>query len=330
MKAIVCTAYGAPEVLQIQEWSKPIPRANEVLVRVQATPVTTADGMMRKGTPFYARFFLGLLKPSNPIPGTGFAGIIESVGKKVTRFRVGEAVFGETALGFGANAEYLCVPEDGIIVKKPEQLSFAEAAPVCDGALTALNFLRNIAQIPRDPVHQSGRLKILINGASGSIGTSAVQLAKYFGAEVTGVCGPNNVELVRSLGADQVIDYTKTDFTQATERYDIVFDTVGKNSFGQSKKVLKARGQYLSPVLNLPLLFQMLWTAKSKGQKAKFDATGLRSPEELRLLLLELRELLEAGHLRMVMDRQYAMNQVAEAHRYVDQGHKRGNVVMVV
>ena len=332
MKAIAITGYGSPDVLQLKEFEKPTPYDNEVLIKIYATPVTAADGMMRRADPFYGRLFLGLMKPKNPIPGTGFAGVIEAIGKDVRLFKEGDQVFGETALGFGAHAEYICVPEDGILVTKPDNLTYEEAAPVCDGALTSLNFLRDLANIQRGQ-------KVLINGASGSLGTAAVQLARYFGAEITGVCSTTNLEMVKSLGADKVIDYTTTDFTKtgqtssyafqaSADKYDIIFDTVGKSSFSRCKGSLKQKGVYLSPVLGLPLLLQMLWTSMIGKKKAKFSATGLRPASELRILLKELKKLIEAGQLKSVIDRRYPLEQIVEAHRYVDKGHKKGNIVI--
>jgi len=323
MKAIVCAKYGSPDVLELKEVEKPAPKDSEVLIRVHAASVTAADGMMRKGTPFYGRLFLGLTKPKNPIPGTGFAGEIEAVGKDVKLFKQGDQVFGETALGAGTYAEYVCVAEDGVLTTKPGNMSYEEAAPVCDGPVTSLNFLRDIANIHRGQ-------KVLINGASGSLGTSAVQLAKCYGAEVTGVCSTANLEMVKSLGADKVIDYTKEDFTKTSYTYDIIYDTVGKSSFSRCKGSLAQEGVYLSPVLGLPLLLQMLWTSKIGTKKAKFSATGLRPAPELRVLLDELKKFIEEGQLSSFIDRRYALERTAEAHRYVDEGHKKGNVVITM
>lgn len=323
MKAIVCTKYGSPEVLQLQDIPKPTPKDKEVLVKIHASSITTADTMMRKGTPFYARLFLGLTKPKASITGTGFAGVIEAVGKGVSLFKVGEAVFGETALGFGTNAEYVCVAEEGLILKKPANVSFEEAATVCDGALTSWNFLKIIGKL------QKGQ-KVLINGASGSLGTGAVQLAKHFGAQITGVCSGANVELVKSLGADKVIDYTKEDFTQSGETYDLIYDTIGKSSFSKCKQSLTAKGTYLSPVLNFPLLLQMMWTSKFGSKKAKFSATGLLPIPQLQGYLKKIKSLLETGQLKMVMDRTYPFGEAATAHWYVDSGRKKGNVVVIV
>ncbi|MDW7691757.1 NAD(P)-dependent alcohol dehydrogenase [Flammeovirgaceae bacterium SG7u.111] len=320
MKAIVCEKYGSPEVLQLQEVAKPSPKENEVLVKVHAASVTTADTMIRQGTPFYGRLFIGLFKPKHSIMGTGFAGVVEAIGEHVSQFEMGQEVFGETALGFGANAEYVCVPEDGVITTKSSNITFQEAAPICDGALTSFNFLKELAKV------KLGQ-KVLIIGASGSLGTAAVQLAKAFGAEVTGVCSSRNVALVKSLGADHVIDYLKEDFRLNNSTYDIIYDTVGKSSFSQCKSSLSVNGLYLSPVLNMRLLFQMIWTTKSK-KKALFEATGLKKPVELREMLKELKLMIENNLFSTVVGREYQLEQIAEAHRYIDRGHKVGNVVV--
>lgn len=321
MKAVICTRYGPPEVLILEEVKKPTPKPNEVLIRVIASSITMADVFMRKGTPYYARLFLGLTKPRHPIPGTGFAGVVESVGASVKSFKEGDLVFGESGLNFGAYAEYVCLPDDALLATKASGLTFAEAACVCDGPLTSFAFLQKVGSIRRGQ-------NVLINGASGSLGTAAVQLAKIFEAEVTGVCSTGNVALVKSLGADRVVDYTKEDFTAGNEQYDIVFDTIGKSSFPRCKRVLKDGGLYLSPVLTLPLLFQMMWTSRLGKRKAKFSATGLRPASELRILLDEVKGLLEAKRLKIVMDRRFPIEQIVEAHRYVEAGHKRGNVVI--
>ncbi|HBE51680.1 MAG TPA: NAD(P)-dependent alcohol dehydrogenase [Cyanobacteria bacterium UBA11369] len=323
MKAIVCTKYGSPDVLELKEVEKPNPKENEVLIRVYAASATAADCMMRQGTPFYGRIFLGLMKPKNPITGTGFAGIIEAIGKEVKLFKAGDSVFGETGIGFSTNAEYVCLPEDGVLATLPHNMTYEEAAPLCDGALTSWSFLKDIGKI------QSGK-SVLINGASGSLGSAAVQIAKYFGAEVTGVCSTTNLEMVKSLGADKVIDYTKEDFTKTEQRYDIIFDTVGKSSFSRCQDSLRENGVYLSPVLSLPLLFQMIWTSKIGNKKAKFSATGLRPVSELRVLLNELKDCIEAGKIKSIVDRSYPLKQTAEAHRYIETGHKKGNVVITV
>lgn len=322
MQAAVLTRYGSPDFIKIQDVQKPVPKANEVLVKVHATTVTTADTMMRRAEPAISRLFLGWSRPRNNIMGTGFAGKVVAVGTDVQGFEVGDEVFGETGVGFSANAEYVTVAEDGVIDRMPPNSSFEEAATLTDGPLTSFNFLKNLGQI------KAGQ-SVLIIGASGSLGTAAVQLAKHFGAHVTGVASSLNVELVRSLGADEVVDYTKTDFTKTGKKYDLIFDTVGKSSFSKSKNSLTENGLYLSPKLGLGLLLQMMRTSMFSGKKAKFDATGLRSPELLRADLDELSKLIEAGKLRIVIDKKYPLNEAAEAHRYVDTGRKRGNVVLL-
>ena len=321
MKALECTRYGSPDFLQITEIEIPNVGNNEILVKVKASSITAADTMMRRAKPFISRLFLGLLRPSNSIMGTGFAGVVENIGSDVKKFQVGDRVFGETGLAFGANAEYVLIDEDGVIAKIPSELTYAEAAPVCDGALTSLNFLKELAQIKQGQT-------ILINGASGGLGTSAVQLAKLFGAKVTGVCGPTNSNLVYSLGADEVIDYTKTDFKNMDEKYDIVFDTVGKLSFSKSRKILKDHGIYMSPVLGWSLLFQIMWTSIFGSKLAKFSATGLKSPPKLLELLSELLVYIKEDKLITVLDRKYSLSEAPDGHRYVDQGHKKGNVVI--
>ena len=323
MKAVVCTQYGTPDHLQIVERDIPKLLPNEVLVEVKATTVTAADTMMRKADPAISRLFLGFSKPKNDIMGTGYAGVVVAVGSQVKRFDEGDEVFGEAGLKFGANAEYLSTAEDAVIAHKPEQMSFEEAATICDGIMTSYNFLQALVKIKKGD-------HVLINGASGSLGTAAVQIAKYYGATVTGVCGPDNMELVFALGADKVINYRKTDFTSLDERYDYVYDTVGKSSFRQAKKVLKPEGIYLSPVLKLPLLFQMIKTSVAGKQKAMFSATGLQPAPTLRELLEEITVLLEKGAIKSIIDRRYTLNEVPDAHRYVDAGHKRGNVVVSV
>jgi len=323
MKAIVATGYGAPDVLKLQDVDKPQPKENEVLVKVYAASASTADGMIRTGKPYYARLILGIRKPKHPIQGTGFAGAVETVGKNVTTLKPGDRVFGETTFGFSTNAEYLTVPENGVILPMPENMSYAEGTTYCDGHLTSMNFLKEIAQI------KPGQ-KVLINGASGSLGTAAVQIAKHLGAEVTGVSSTRNVGLVKSLGADHVIDYTKKDFTKINETYDVVYDTIGKSSFSKSKNILTEKGQYVSPVLKFSLLLQMMRTSVFGKKKAKFAATGLRTDAELKSLINELLEIFKEGCLKTVIDRQYPLEKVAEAHTYIASGHKKGNVVIIV
>ncbi len=323
MKAIVATAYGKPEVLKYQQVEKPVPKENEILVRVYASSATTADGMMRTGKPYFGRLMTGLFKPKHAIPGTGFAGLVETVGAAVHQFKSGDRVFGETTLGFSTNAEYFTIPENGVILQMPESMTFAEAATFGDGHVTSLNFLQEIAHI------KSGQ-RVLINGASGSLGTAAVQIAKYLGAEVTGVCSTRSIGLVKSLGADHVIDYTKKDFTRLNDTFDVVFDTVGKSNFSRSRRILTEQGQYVSPVLKFSLLLQMMVTSFSRQQKARFAATGLRSDAELKALFIQLTDMFREGCLNTVIDRQYPLAKVAEAHTYIASGHKKGNVVIIV
>jgi len=323
MKAIVSTKYGPPEVLELRDIEKPTPRDNEVLIRVYAATVNATDPINRKGEPIISRLFTGLTKPKKPIPGTEFAGQIESVGKDVTRFKVGDQVMASTGLAFGAQAEYITLPEDGALVNKPTVMSYDEAAAVSDGALGALPFLRDKAGIRKGQ-------RVLIIGASGGVGTAAVQLAKHFGAEVTGVCSTANVALVRSLGADHVIDYTREEFTKNGQTYDIIFDAVAKSSFSRVKGSLKKCGVYLTTMPSPAIFLQMFWTSIFGSRRAMITAPGMRPAKEKIEDLRFLRELIEAGKLTTVIDRRYPLDQVAEAHKYVEKGHKKGNVIIIV
>ena len=316
MKAIVYTKFGPPDVLQLQEVKKPTPKANEVLIKIAATTVVKEDPDMRASPGFN-----GLLKPRNPILGQELAGEVEAIGKDVTRFKTGDHVFGFDM--FGAYAEYKCMPENGALAIKPVNLSFEEAASVPNGALTALPFLRDKGKI------QSGQ-SVLIYGASGSVGAAAVQLAQYYGAIVTGVCSTTNLEWVKSLGADQVIDYIRKNFTENGKSYDIIFDTVGKRSFSECKGSLTDEGIYLSTVPSPIMMLQALWPAKRGSKKAKFVAAGLRPAREKIKDLVFLTGLIETGKMKAVIDRCYSLEQMAEAHRYVEQGHKKGNVVITM
>lgn len=320
MKAIVCPKYGSPDVLQLKEVEKPTAKDNEVLIKIYAAVVTPSDCAFRKADPFMIRLIYGFTKPRNTKLGVEFAGEIEAIGKDVKLFKKGDQVLGISPNHFGAHAEYLCLPEDKQVVVKPGNASYEEAVGVCDGATTALTFLRDKAKI------QSGQ-KVLINGASGSVGAYAVQLAKYYGAEVTGVCGTSNLELVKSLGADKVIDYTKVDFTKSGQTYDIIFDAVGKSSFSRCKGSLEQGGVYLLTIPTLAIMFQMLWTSKIGSKKAVFTASGLQQSKEN---LTFIKELFEAGNIKSVIDRRYPLEQIAEAHRYVETGHKKGNVVITL
>ncbi|MBA7540047.1 2-haloacrylate reductase [subsurface metagenome] len=322
MKAILYTKYGPPDVLQLKEVEKPTPNDNEVLIKVYATTVGPPECVFRAGDNLGAKLFVtGLKKPKNPLLGSELGGEIEAVGKDVKLFKKGDKVFGTIAPRFGAHAEYVCMPEEGALVIKPANMTYGEAAGVCDGGLTALPFIRDKANV------QSGQ-KVLINGASGSVGTFAVQFAKYYGAEVTGVCSTTNLELVKSLGADKVIDYTKEDFTKSGQIYDIIFDAVGKSSFSRCKRSLKKGGKYLSTVLSMGLMFKMLRTKIVGSKKAIFGSTGVRKASEKLKDLIFFKELIEAERLTSVIDRRYPLEQIAEAHSYVEKGHKKGNVII--
>lgn len=322
MKAIVATSYGSPDVLRLVEVEKPAPEAHEVLVKVRATTVNVGDTRMRSFSvpPLFwlpARITLGFTKPKQPIFGMELAGEVEEVGSAVTRFKPGDAVFASTLeAGFGAHAEYKCLREDGAVAAKPANLSYEEAATLPISANTALYFLRKGSIQPGQ--------RVLIVGASGGVGTFAVQLAKHFGAEVTGVCSTKNVAMVEALGADRVIDYTRADFAQSGEIYDIVFDAAGKTSFSQCKSLLRGDGYYLSTVMVLSAI-KGPWYARTTGRKV----IGGTAPAR-REALDTLREMAEAGHLKPAIDRCYPLAQIADAHRYVDQGHKTGSVVIPI
>jgi NADPH:quinone reductase-like Zn-dependent oxidoreductase len=316
MKAIIYTKFGPPEVLQLREIEKPTPKDHQVLIKIVATTVVKEDPDMRASPGFN-----GFLKPRNRILGQELAGEIEAVGRDVTRFKPGDQVFGIDM--FGACAEYKCMPEDGALSIKPANLSYAQAASVPNGALTALPFLRDKGNI------HNGQ-SVLIYGASGSVGSAAVQLAQYYGAQVSGVCSTPNLEWVKSLGAGHVIDYTQEDFTKNGKTYDIIFDTIGKLSFSECKGSLTDEGIYLTTVPTPAIMLQALWPAKSAGKRVKFAAAGLR-PASVKIKdLVFLTGLIEAGKLKPVIDRCYPLEQIAEAHRYVAQGHKKGNVVITV
>ncbi len=280
MKAIVCTKYGAPDVLQLQEVEKPVPKHNEVLIKVHAATATAAGLNGRTGKPSFIRFFMGLTKPKKNILGQELAGEIEAVGKEVKLLKEGDQVFGMTGSALGAHAEFKCMPEDGVLLIKPANMSYEQAAAVVEGGLTALNFLKNKANIQR------GGQKVLIYGASGSVGTASIQVAKYFGAEVTGVCSTANLELVKSLGADKVIDYTKEDFTKNGQTYDIIFDTVGKRSFSACKDSLTQTGVYLDAA-GLATIFPMFWTSMFGSKKAILALTYVR-PARMAFFLLNI------------------------------------------
>ena len=319
MKAVVYTEYGSPNVLKLQEVEKPNPKDNEILIRIHATTVAPTDCAFRKADPFIIRLMNGLTKPKNMILGSMLVGEIEAVGKDVKLFKQGDQVFGSTDANFGAYAEYKCLPEDGVVAVKPANMTDEEAVGLPE-ALTPLYFLRNLVHVQRGQ-------KVLINGASGAVGTYGVQLAKYFGAEVTGVCSTTNLELVKSLGADKVIDYTQEDFTKSGETYDVIFDAVGKRSFSSCKGSLTQNGVYLFTAPKLSVMLQMLWTSKVGSKKAIVGFAGLNQKKED---LIFIKELVEAGTIKSVIDRIYPLEQIAEAHRYVDTERKKGNVIITV
>ncbi len=319
MKAVVYTRYGPPEVLHLEEVEKPIPKDNEVLIKIHATTVTTGDVRLRKPDPFLTRFFFGLFKPKVSILGVDLAGVVVAIGEEVNLFKIGDKVFGSTFdFGLGAYAEYKCMPEDSVLTLMPENSSFAEAAAIYFGGHTALHFLRkgNISK---------GQ-KVLIYGASGAVGTYAVQLAKYFGAAVTGICSTRNLELVKNLGADKVLDYTREDFTQNGEAYDIIFDTVGKSPFLKCIRSLTKNGRYVRTVhLSLSPILKGLWISLTTKKKV----IGGVAHEKVEDLVF-LKELMEKGKLKPVIDRSYTLEQIPKAHEYVEKGRKRGNVVITV
>jgi len=323
MKVIAYRSYGSPEVLELVEAPRPDPGPGEVRIRIRAATVSSTDATFRRGTDRMARLASGLSRPKHPVLGTELAGEIDAVGEGVTRFAVGDAVVAATGDAFGAHAEYVCLPEEGAIGPKPTNATWEEAAALAEGTLTALPFLRDHGAV--GPGQQ-----VLILGASGSVGVAAVQLAKHLGAEVTAVCSGRNAELVRSLGADHVVDYTTADFTASGGAWDVIFDTVGASSFARSRRVLKPGGIYLATVLSAGILWYALWTRWLGRKRAKIAFTGLREGSEKAADLRLLRDLVEAGAIRPVIDRTFPLEQAAEAHRLVDGGHKRGNAVLRV
>ena len=322
MKAIVYTEYGPPEVLRLEEVEKPTPKDDEVLIRVCATTVTSADSRVRSlrapfGFGLILRIIFGLRKPRKTILGRDLAGEVESVGRDVKLFKEGAQVLG-VSNNMGCYAQYVVVPENGMITIKPANMTYNEAAAIPFGALSSLVYLRDFGKIQRGQ-------KVLIYGASGALGTFAVQLAKHFGTEVTGVCSTANVELVKSLGADRVIDYTKEDFTKDGKTYDIIFDTVGKVSFSQCKNSLNPNGRFLMAVAGIPQFLQVLRTLIIGSKKA---VAGVATDTKENLIFIK--ELIEAGKIKPIIDRVYPLEQTARAHLYVDKGHKKGNVVITM
>ena len=323
MKTIVYTKYGPPNVLQLKEVAKPAPRDNEVLIRIYATTVNRTDCATIRAIPFFARLLTGLFKPKKQIPGTEFAGIIEGIGENVKSFKVGDKVFGFDDTGSGSQAQYLTISEDKGLTTMPENITYEQAAASTEGAHYAYNFIKKVNL-------KSGQ-KVLVNGATGAIGSAAVQLLKYFGVNVSAVCNTENIELVESLGADKVIDYTKEDFTKDEEKYDFVFDAVGKSSFAKCKPLLKPGGVYISSDLGymaqnvfLPLITPII--KPMIGNKK----TVSPFPTDTRRSVLLIKKLIEQGKFKAVIDRKYPLEQIVEAYKYVEKGHKIGNVVITV
>jgi len=324
MKAILHTKYGPADELQLKEVPQPVPKENEILIKIHATTVTTSDCNVRNST-FTPKLFLlpmrmqlGLTKPKINVLGIDLAGEVEAVGVNVKRFKEGDQVFGTPDIAMGAHAEYICLPEDGVLTDKPANLTHEQAAAIPLAGNTALYFIRDVGNIKAGD-------RILINGASGGIGTFAVQLAKYYGAEVIGVCSTTNVDMVKSIGADKVIDYTKEDFAQSGEKYDLIFDVVGKTTYPRCVNSLKEKGLFLSTLPTLAIILQSIRTSMTGGKQVKF---GDAVPKIENLIFLK--ELAEAGKLKPVIDRRYPLEQTAEAFKYVEAGHKKGNVVITV
>lgn len=319
MKAIVHTKYGPPEVLQLKEVEKPTPKDNEVLIKVHAATLNRTDCGFRSAEYFISRFFSGLLKPKYQTLGCEFAGVIEEVGKGVTSFKIGDKVFGYNDSKFGAHAEYMTLAENEAITTMPGNLSFEEAVPITEGAHYALCDIRAAKVI-------SGQ-NVMIYGATGAIGSAAVQLVKYFGANVTAVCNTKNVELVKTLGADVVVDYTKQDFTKTDQTFDFIFDAVGKTSFGRCKPLLKDKGVYISTELgkNAENIFLALITPLFGGKKVLFPIPSISKED-----IIFLKSLVEAGKFKPIIDRRYKLEQIVEAAKYVETGQKTGNVVIIV
>jgi len=314
--------YGGPDVLHPVTHPLPSPGPREVLIRIRASAVSRADGMMRAGKPRFARLMLGVTRPRNPLIGTGLSGDVIAVGAQVERFAVGDEVFGEAGLAFGANASHICLPDDGVLMKKPHWLRHEDAAVMCDGPLTSLHFLEHVAA-------PSAGDRVLILGGSGSLGSAAVQIAATMGVHVTATCGSENAELVARLGAHHVIDYRSADPFAARASYDVVYDTVGVASFRAAAPALRPGGRYMCPVLSLRLLGATLWTRLRGGRRATFSAAGLQPPAKLRSLLARLVGMVEANTLAPVLDRTYPLADLVDAHRHVETGHKRGNVVAI-
>lgn len=317
MKAAVYGRYGQPDVLQVKEVERPIPRNNEILLNIKATAVNSGDVRLRKADPFAVRFIFGLTRPKIKILGSVFSGQVVSIGEDVKHFKVGDFVFGHTDMSFGSYAEYICLPENASIALKPSNISHKEAAVIPFGGVTALHFIKKAMIKPGQ--------KVLVAGASGAVGSAAVQLAKSLGAIVTGVCSSANIALVQSIGADKVIDYTKEDFTQNGEIYDVIFDTVNAISVSRSLKSLSKNGIMILSAAGMSEMLQDLWISMTSNKKVM---TGVISHTGKDIVFLK--GLIEAGQLKPVIDKTYSLEQIAEAHAYVEKGHKKGNVAIEI
>ncbi|MCB1201873.1 MAG: NAD(P)-dependent alcohol dehydrogenase [Leptospiraceae bacterium] len=323
MKAAILEKYGPADSIEIRDMPTPVPAENELLIKVRASGVSRAHTMMRAGTPYLARFAVGYPRPKRKILGTGFSGIVIEKGKNVTKFEINDEVFGDTALEFSANAEFLTISEDGLVLKKPHNLSHAEASTWGDGALTAYSFLFSVIKLqPKDT--------ILINGASGAIGTCAVQFASAIGAKVTAVCSEKNFKLVKSLGAQQVIDYKSTDITSTDQKFAYIFDTIGNIPFSKAAKILSHQGVYLSPKLSLSLLWHMIKSKIFSGKKALFSATGMKAAAVNRKIMSEMIDMVTKHDIHQVVDSTYNLEDIPKLHKFIEEGHKKGNIALTI
>ena len=322
MRAAMIDRYGPPEIFRLAEVERPEPRTNEVLIRIHASLATPSDCAFRSARPFIVRFFAGLTRPKVAILGDAIAGEVEAVGSEVQKFKPGQLVYGTVDSSFGAYAEYICAPEEGALAPVPPGMSCAEAVTLSEGFLTAMPFLRDEAKL------RVGQ-RLCVNGASGSIGSTAVQLGRMMGADVTGVTSTRNIEFVRSLGADHVVDYTCKDFAAKPDAYDVIFDAVGKASFSRCRRALREGGVYMTTVPSAGILWHML-TRKGMGKRALMATTGLRPAADKARDLELLNELIGQGKIRPVIDRSFPLAAIAEAHRYVETGRKRGSVVIAI
>lgn len=328
MKAVVCKAYGGPGVLSVQQVAKPRPAAGQVLIEVMAAGISTADAMMRSGEPKFGRLFLGIKRPKQAVMGTGFSGVITELGQGVTDFDVGDEVFGESIFAAGSQCEFLAIEVDKLLLLKPRELSHQQAAVMCDGVLTSLSFLRDVASLQAEQ-------RILINGAAGSLGSAATQIAKAKGAKVAAVASAESHALLKSLGAEQVVDYRQADFLThlPSGSFDVIYDAVGKLKFNHCKHLLHKNGEYLTPVLSSEVLAWSLYSKVFSNlftlPKVKFSATGMRAVEQLKPLLQEIINMVKKAELSPLVSREFAFAEIQEAHAIIDQGHKKGSFVLL-